>query len=74
MSKLIRKVKVNAKISRHKIYANVFDFNFENIFSRSVSKTLIKEYIRHRKNIGLLHRHVFYWPLETRKMLLQSRN
>lgn len=45
MSKLIRKVKVNAKISRHKIYANVFDFNFENIFSRSVSKTLIKEYI-----------------------------
>lgn len=44
MSKLIRKVKVNAKIS-HKIYANVFDFNFENIFSRFVSKTLIKEYI-----------------------------
>lgn len=34
MSKLIRKVKVNAKISRHKIYANVFDFNFEEkIFS-----------------------------------------
>lgn len=33
MSKLIRKVKVNAKIS-HKIYANIFDFNFEGkIFS-----------------------------------------
>lgn len=37
-------------------------------------KNVDKRIYWHRKNIGLLHRHVFYWPLETRKMLLQSRN
>lgn len=70
--KLIGKVKVNQP------RLAMVKFMEMHLILISIGKYFLSIYLdkKYRKNIGLLHRHVLYWSLETRKwkMLFQGRH